>query len=71
MRDETAGSGHATPYDAALAVINRYRFGWDARRDSFGFLMWNRGAEWQGMSDYEARAWLDADQRWMEAAHAS
>ncbi len=49
------------------AVRQRRADGWEARRNSFGFLMWahRRGNEWQPMTDAEAceviREWQRID----------
>lgn len=45
------------------AVITRYAWGWKARRDTCGFLCWNRNDEWNEMTDSEAGLVMEATVR--------
>lgn len=44
----------------AQSCIRHQSWGWNARRDTFGFMSWCRNNEWESMTDDEALAFTEA-----------
>lgn len=51
---------HPGEYGTALAVVNRYRYGWQASRNGSGFLVWFKHNVYEAMTEDEAAVYHDA-----------